>query len=1137
MTSVTSLLHSSPLSRLTNHVDQDETTQTLCNHNSSSHNHKGKSYPQNNDRIHQSSLHAFSNPPDNRASIHSATTQGCSLVSEVTTSGTSKNMRNRQVREEGQSMPDHRRAAGQMERHQPDVGRNKPVGNHVESEASHSSNRRSSREYHEGDESFGTGHRSRNTARYRSDDGAQATSSLRRRSSVSRNTEVDSSPSGQSSKYCDSNCSETPRQRRRSRHHEVEDNVDSKDQIRSSRQYESGSRHSHGEIRRSRPSDPTEYPPGQIRPSRYNYDTNYDSEERMHGAARTHGSYQDSHEQRRDSSTQNDSLRYGPGQIRRSSLNRETDNETVRSRRNSGENREPPVSSRRHSVSRSDSTGEYGRKFRSRTSSRSSIEQRDNHVEAKEEPVDSNVSSRESQQPRPRRSDVKRSMSRSSSIERSSDMETEYFNRERRPTASRVRGRKNEEDVYHQEQSHGNSRMRDANVQKYDRSSAREQERQRPHRSVPAQQGENRRYDNYNRENDRETAHRTSHETQCQTRRGSSHTYENTENVQANYQRRRSSKHAIDEDYSGSARSSRHPRHGRDDDRREDPCRENNKEFIRARRRRSHSVNADAECEAECAVSRDSCYSLASQKSRQNPQLAKAHQTEATATDKNDQAHGKQHHPRSVKTPRSSTRRRSSCSHEDEGGPSTFSAGSFSRRSSSSKSNQDTGFVSSPSSPRREDSHPKYLSDASPSLHGLKDDDALKKHETDRRRHRSKTASSNNHDVRHRTHRHEQSLSSSGRGDSSFDEPALEENFDNKKSQHMPSSRDQAGVDGSDSRQTRTEINENFNDGAQYAIIDEIQKLNNANSKDAAIMSSSAGCSSSTLNKDGYESANALYCSTSTLKGASHTSKTSIAGSISSLFGRNRDDNQAPQSVSERWRKLKQDLMTDNDPKSIADSGKEKAVALFSAAATKLMSSLSSMSTAFPGAQEPKPADVQPFKSDISTNHNRIKENGTIDPKPCPAKAIPTETTKNDKADSTRKGSAASLTPSTLSHNRLASQGKSEDNGASHIPTTVSTLPTKPGQTSSRISTTSLSNVSEAAKTPTTASATRCTASATHRPSTVSVELASHARRADVYAAMTEKAASDVSDSEDSGQMVSTQTTKALQFEVFLRLE
>ena len=530
------------------------------------------------------------------------------------------------------------------------------------------------------------------------------------------------------------------------------------------------------------------------------------------------------------------------------------------------------------------------------------------------------------------------------------------------------------------------------------------------------------------------------------------------------------------------------------------------------------------------ALTQGSSYSLASQMSRQyNPPQARrsASRHEISAVDDNNSVpadrtqslgqrrlHGK-----------SSNRRRSTCSRDDNEGAAPNAAtgtgarleGSYSRRSSSSKSNQDTGFASSPSTPRREDSQTRFSADASPSRYGISEDGTHQRLENGRRRRRSNLVSNNSLDVPGVSLRKEQSLSSSGRGDSSFEEPAAEHHPEGRRARHATGARNQTPAENSVPLQSGDDSNKNIDSLGESVNADECQAPNTLDSKDTAISSSGTSCSSTTLNKDSYDSAKALSSSTSTLKGATYTSKPSIAGSISSLFGRNTNDGQPPQSVGDRWRRLKQDLMPDNkDPKSITDSGKEKAAAIFSAAASKLMSSFPGMSAAFPNIQVPKTeAEVQKVQRDTLSSDLHIKENGIAAPTRCSPEDIPDE--------NRIKGSTVSLASSL---NKLPVPSKSGDSAASlHSPTVASSsVPTKPGPTSSRLSAASLSNVSTSVKTPAVSPGTsRGQAPSSHRPSIVSTELSSHERRANVYAAMTERASdgSDQSDSEDSGQMVS----------------
>ncbi|RUS88519.1 hypothetical protein EGW08_003695, partial [Elysia chlorotica] len=405
-----------------------------------------------------------------------------------------------------------------------------------------------------------------------------------------------------------------------------------------------------------------------------------------------------------------------------------------------------------------------------------------------------------------------------------------------------------------------------------------------------------------------------------------------------------------------------------------------------------------------------------------------------------------------------SNRRRSSCSREENEGAATAVTGSrpegsHSRRSSSSKSNHDTGFASSPSTPRREDSQSRFSSDVSQSRYVISDDGKHQRLENGRRRRRPNLISNNSLDVPGVPLRKEQSLSSSGKGDSSFEEPAADHHSEMRKMNHASEKRCEGTSGYPAQTHSGDDTNRNIDNVVKSTIVGEGQALDAQPSKEIPATSSDINFSSNNLNKECYESAKTLSSSTSTLKGATFTSKASIAGSISSLFGRNSSDNQTMQSVGDRWRKLKQDMMPDKDPKSFTDSGKEKAAAIFSAAAAKFRSSFPGVSAAFPNIPVPKPNNENPENTSphvTGSTEAHAKENGFI-----ASSTICSTEISSSKNTANENECSASLAPS------------------------QSNLPV--------------------------------------RASIVSTELSSHERRADVYGAMTERASdgSDSEDSGD----------------------
>ncbi|XP_035828924.1 NK-tumor recognition protein [Aplysia californica] len=282
----------------------------------------------------------------------------------------------------------------------------------------------------------------------------------------------------------------------------------------------------------------------------------------------------------------------------------------------------------------------------------------------------------------------------------------------------------------------------------------------------------------------------------------------------------------------------------------------------------------------------------------------------------------------------------------------------LSRRSSSSRSNHDTGFASSSSSPRRDDSQSRF-SDISPSRYG-EDDGHRSRHEESGRRHRAKMISNSSLDVPGHVLRKDLSLSSSGRGDSSFEENCTEnipvceikKGSEYRYSKNSTLPRESSGnrrsrQDSETSQMTKlTSCDDNRHDGKKPT--------------ENLVRSKQISPSTTDISKEQRESPNALSrvdvsesaSSSSTLRGATgnFASKASIAGSISSLLGRATKDQTGRTSTSEetpvatsvadKWRRLKQGIIPDSGSPSTLSSGKESAASIISAAAARLMSSM-----------------------------------------------------------------------------------------------------------------------------------------------------------------------------------------------------
>ena len=1119
MTSATSA------SSLTNYVDQYGGTRAPQNHRNYSRNPNGRSGVYTNENVYSSCPTSTSISSDKRAAARAddVTYSNTSYVAPRRMSNSNvEPASNKSMKEMSRANPcqpatDSRRRASEVSEKRSEM---LEAQENESADFSYATRRRSNQECRKPRDSSVSGRRSRNTSP-NGEDRISKTSSSRRRSSVSRNLEGENR---RSSTNLELNSDETLGQRQPSR--QYDSNIgDLPLQVRS-KPYDPEFKDPPGQIRPSRRYDSTNQRQEQARHSRH-YDMTYDTSEQNPKVTRMNYTSHEHEEETRRSSRHHEPHRDPPGQIRRSSRNLHSESGSQGQRRTSGrEKQEAEVSSRRHSMCRSDSTGgdsHDGRRYHHRKPRGSEGE-----ADQADSGGDSYRAARRSQS---RHSDMRRSLSRSSSVEKSSDMEIEFRTRDRKVSVGRTRDSRNEEEANLQEQLRSNSKSK-AYTSKENAFSGVETSEYKYYKDISNTQRpqrcndeENYRYPRHEREHDRERTRATHCEGRRQRRRSSSVANEEPEYESAD-SRRHSSSVARGSKQQGRTRHDveEHPRHT-----------EELKEINNTRRRNSRSSKADTENEVEIAttdsrydlaLSQGSSYSLVSQISRQYPQpqasrSASRHEIPIMddcnigSLDRNQTPGHRRLHGRS------SNRRRSSCSRDENEGavPSTTGSrpeGSHSRRSSSSKSNQDTGFASSPSTPRREDSQSKFSSDASQSRYGINDDGKHTRLENGRRRRRSNLISSNSLDVPAVPLRKEQSLSSSGKGDSSFEEPAADHHLEIRK-MRQASKRFEGNSDCPATLQSGEDINRNIDNVGESAIVGEIQALDALASKEIAVSSSGTSCSSNTLNKESYESAKALSSSTSTLKGATYTSKASIAGSISSLFGRNNNDGQPMQSVGDRWRRLKQDMMPDKDPKSLTDSGKEKAAAIFSAAAAKFMSSFPGVSAAFPNIPLPKTNTDNNEKipqNDTETPDLHVKENGFI--------ASTIASTEINSVENTVKEKESSVSLAT-SQTNIAVVSNTGDGAVSSQTATVtsSSMHAKPGERSSRLSVASTSNMSTSGKTPTVSpAAARRAVSSSQRPSIVSTELSSHERRANVYAAMTERT-SDGSDSEDSGDMVS----------------
>ncbi|GFR66538.1 hypothetical protein ElyMa_005561600 [Elysia marginata] len=1015
--------------------------------------------------------------------------------------------------ETGKSMKDMSGEAEDTRRRGSETGEHRSYERVQDNEnLSYTSRRRSNQEPRRPRDGSVSGRRSRN-ASPSGDDRISTVSSSRRRSSVSRNPE---------------------RENRRHSKNLDPDEDDIPGQGLPHRNYDSNNSDLHRHVRPSKPYDPGfKDPPGQIRPSRRydstgqrqdksrdtrHYEVAYDTTDQNHRSSRNeYNNFKRDHAEKVRSSRQPEPHQDPPGHIRRSSMHFNSESGSQGQMRASiREKQESEAPSRRYSMSRSDSTGAD-----SRDGGRYQHRKSRGHGDRETEQANSSgVAYRDVRRSQSRHSDMRRSISRSSSVEKSSDVEMEFRSRDRSIATARARDKRNDEDANLVEQKRKNSKARVYDSQDNSVSGGLDSD-ERKRINIE----ENCKHATGERDYDRDTVRSSRHDGQRQRRRSSSVANDDPEYESAD-SRRQSASAGRGYRYHGKARYNAEEDHVQGVDHKVmNPTRRRNSRSSRADIDDGTQINA-TDSRYDLDLSQDSSYSLVSQVSRQyhqpQPSRSTSRHEMRTEDDSNfcptDRAQVPGH--RRVHG-RSSNHRKSMCSREEgEGtapvaGTSMRPEGQHSRRSSSSKSNQDTGFASSPSTPRREDSQSRFSSDASPSRYGINDDGKHHRLENGRRRRRGNLVTNKSLDVPGVPLRKEQSLSSSGRGDSSFEEPVSEQHTEGRKMRHAAGTRHEDNIDSSISLKSGEDINRNIDTIDDSDITTEVQNLDNLASKETAVSSSATSCSSTTLNKESCESAKALSSSTSTLKGATYTSKTSIAGSISSLFGRNNNDGQPAQSVSDRWRKLKQDMMPENNSKSFTDSGKEKAAAIFSAAAAKFMSSFPGVSAAFPNMPVPKAdpdRDGQKLLSDTEPADLHVKENGFV-----------AQTLSSSEKNSTENPDKGKSVSPASSQTKLTIASKPGDTVASLQTPTVasSSTHTKPGLNSSRMSTTSLSNVSTSGKTPTVSPAIgRRTTPSSQRPSIVSTELSSHERRANVYAAMTERGQSDCSDSEDSGEMV-----------------
>lgn len=314
------------------------------------------------------------------------------------------------------------------------------------------------------------------------------------------------------------------------------------------------------------------------------------------------------------------------------------------------------------------------------------------------------------------------------------------------------------------------------------------------------------------------------------------------------------------------------------------------------------------------------------------------------------------------------------------------------RRSSSSRSNENAGFASSSSSPRREDSHYKMAVDASPLSHNQ--DIYDRSREEPRHPKRSQTGNSGHHNVPTAA----KQQSSSAKGAAIHDEGYTDRSHAVESTEEYHNQELRGGrKDTTASHKLRTKV-EREEDSQLDAV------LPNAG-LNGSIPISPGNSSVSTINKNVSPKSVSKVdlieasSSTSTLKDNCITSKTSISDSISSLLGRSNKYQQfrsnqsegppTPSSISDKWRKLTRVILPDKD--TISDNGRERKApaAIFYAAATRFMNTLSGVHNVLPtgahiSAEQPAKDTPAPHvpQNESGTSETQIEENTISEGKP-----------------------------------------------------------------------------------------------------------------------------------------------------------
>ncbi|CAG5133187.1 unnamed protein product, partial [Candidula unifasciata] len=326
------------------------------------------------------------------------------------------------------------------------------------------------------------------------------------------------------------------------------------------------------------------------------------------------------------------------------------------------------------------------------------------------------------------------------------------------------------------------------------------------------------------------------------------------------------------------------------------------------------------------------------------------------------------------RTTNSNSRRSTSTinKHEESNASSYKQDVTYSRRSSSSRSNGNTGFASSSSSPRREDSQYKLQMDVSPST---KSQDTNHRSREDRQQTRPHRSSSSHNGL---TLAQPKEVASSLKVASTNDElyvdrsPAADSTEHHK--QDLRSGRKETSISNKQRAKLEREGNPELD-----TVYPNAEIKNN-------IVISPGNSSSSILNKSGSPKSVSKVdlidgsSSTSTLKDSCVTTKTSISDSISSLLGRGNkyqqfrsnqsDVSSTPTSISDRWRKLTRVILPDKDAFS-DNSNERKAPAIFYAAATRFMNTLSSVHTVIPKSA---PVSAGGPPNDITASHESQNE-------------------------------------------------------------------------------------------------------------------------------------------------------------------